>query len=95
MLSILTDARLVTTGTLEPGDTRVVEVAHEALIREWPTLRDWLNQNREGLILHRQLTEDTNDWLKLGRDSGSLYRGVRAQANVGVGQDQYRSDQPC
>jgi tetratricopeptide (TPR) repeat protein len=77
VLGILTDARLVTTGTLEPGDTRVVEVAHEALIREWPTLRDWLNQNREGLILHRQLTEDTNDWLKLGRDSGALYRGVR------------------
>ncbi len=77
VLGILTDARLVTTGTLEPGDTRVVEVAHEALIREWPTLRDWLNQNREGLILHRQLTEDTNDWLKLGRDSGALYRGMR------------------
>ena len=82
VLSILTDARLVTTGTLEPGDTRVVEVAHEALIREWPTLRDWLNQNRQGLILHRQLTEDTNDWLKLGRDSGALYRGVRLQQTL-------------
>jgi len=82
VLSILTDARLVTTGTLEPGDTRVVEVAHEALIREWPTLRDWLNQNREGLILHRQLTEDTNDWLKLGRDTGALYRGVRLKQTL-------------
>lgn len=82
VLSILTDARLVTTGTLEPGDTRVVEVAHEALIREWPTLRDWLNQNRQGLILHRQLTEDTNDWLKLGRDSGALYRGARLQQTL-------------
>src|SRR4030095_11403435 len=65
--------------TLEPGETRIVEVAHEALIREWPTLREWLNQNREGLILHRQLTEDTNDWIKLGRDTGALYRGVRLQ----------------
>jgi len=82
VLSILTDARLVTTGTLEPGDTRVVEVAHEALIREWPTLRDWLNQNRQGLILHRQLTEDTNDWLKLERDSGALYRGVRLKQTL-------------
>jgi tetratricopeptide (TPR) repeat protein len=82
VLSILTDARLVTTGTLEPGDTRVVEVAHEALIREWPTLRDWLNQNREGLILHRQLTEDTNDWIKLGRDPGALYRGVRLKQTL-------------
>src|SRR5215211_4622427 len=77
VLSILTEARLVTTGIVEPSETRVVEVAHEALIREWPTLRDWLNENRQGLILHRQLTEDTNDWLKLGRDAGALYRGVR------------------
>jgi tetratricopeptide (TPR) repeat protein len=77
VLGILTDARLITTDTLEPGDVRVVEVAHEALIREWPTLRDWLNQNRDGLILHRQLTEDTNDWIKLNRDPGALYRGVR------------------
>ncbi|HJS19369.1 MAG TPA: AAA family ATPase [Anaerolineales bacterium] len=79
VLGILTDARLITTDTLEPGDTRIVEVAHEALIREWPTLREWLNQNREGLILHRQLTEDANDWIKLGRDPGALYRGVRLQ----------------
>lgn len=79
VLGILTDARLVTISTLEPGDTRVVEVSHEALIREWPTLRDWLNENREDLILHRQLTEDTNDWLKLNRDPGALYRGVRLQ----------------
>lgn len=77
VLAILTDARLVTIGTMEPGETRVVEVSHEALIREWTTLRDWLNENREDLILHRQLTEDTNDWLKLNRDSGSLYRGTR------------------
>src|SRR6266508_1899824 len=79
VLSILTDARLITTDTLEPGDTRVVEVAHEALIREWPTLRDWLNQDRQGLLLHRQLTEATNDWIKLGRDPGALYRGMRLQ----------------
>ena len=82
VLGILTDARLVTTGTQDPGEVRVVEVAHEAFIREWPTLRDWLNQNREGLILHRQLTEDVNDWLKLDRDAGALYRGARLQQTL-------------
>jgi len=82
VLGILTDARLITTGTMEPGETRVVEVAHEALIREWPTLCDWLNQNREGLILHRQLTDDTNEWLKLDRDAGALYRGARLKQTL-------------
>jgi tetratricopeptide (TPR) repeat protein len=79
VLDILTDARLVTTDTVEPGDTRVVEISHEALIREWPTLRDWLNQDREGLILHRELSDDVNDWLKLNRDPGALYRGARLE----------------
>jgi tetratricopeptide (TPR) repeat protein len=77
VLNILIDARLVTTGTLPPGEEQVVEVAHEALIREWPTLRAWLDENREDLILHRQLTVDVNDWIKLQRDPGALYRGAR------------------
>jgi len=77
VLDILADSRLITTGIIEPGGTRVVEVAHEALIREWGTLRDWLNENRVGLLLHRQLTEGTQEWLKLERDPGALLRGIR------------------
>lgn len=77
VLSILIEARLVTTGVLPPDETRAVEVAHEALIREWPTLRQWLDQDRAALIRHRQLTADANDWLKLERDPGVLYRGAR------------------
>jgi tetratricopeptide (TPR) repeat protein len=79
VLSILVDSRLVMTDVIPPGETKVVEVSHEALIREWPTLRDWLNQDREGLIRHRQLTGDVNDWLNLGRDPGALYRGAKLE----------------
>jgi WD40 repeat protein/class 3 adenylate cyclase len=67
----LADARLITTSE----DT--VEVAHEALIREWPTLRQWLTADREGLRLHRHLTQAAQDWESLGRDAGALYRGGR------------------
>jgi hypothetical protein len=48
-------------------------VAHEALIREWPTLRGWLEEDRAGPILHQHLTEDTNEWVKAGGDPGLLY----------------------
>jgi WD40 repeat protein/energy-coupling factor transporter ATP-binding protein EcfA2 len=71
VLKKLVDARLVTAGQ------GTVEVAHEALIREWPTLRKWLDENREGLRLHHQLNQAAQDWLRLGNDSGALYRGVR------------------
>ncbi|HTP01911.1 MAG TPA: AAA family ATPase [Anaerolineales bacterium] len=77
VINILADARLVTTTTLEPGDQKVVEVAHESLIREWPTLRGWLNEDRQGLILHRQLTDAAEDWIKSGQDNSILFRGSR------------------
>jgi WD40 repeat protein/class 3 adenylate cyclase len=71
VLNLLAQARLITLGE----DT--AEVAHEALIREWPTLREWLNQDREGLRLHRQLTEAAQEWEILERDPGAVYRGAR------------------
>ncbi len=75
VLGILADARLV---TMADG---TVEVAHEALIREWPTLREWLGQDREGLRLHRRLTDAAAEWEVAVRDPGLLYRGARlAQA---------------
>ncbi|HEX5840787.1 MAG TPA: BTAD domain-containing putative transcriptional regulator, partial [Anaerolineales bacterium] len=75
VLNKLAEARLITLGE------NTVEVAHEALIREWPTLREWLSQDREGLRLHRHLTEAAYEWELLGRDPGALYRGAHlAQA---------------
>lgn len=71
VLKALADARLVTTGE----DS--VQVAHEALIREWPTLRSWLEENREGLRLQRQLTEAAQEWQAAGREPDLLFRGAR------------------
>jgi WD40 repeat protein/transcriptional regulator with XRE-family HTH domain len=71
VLNALVDARLITTSE----DS--VQVAHEALIREWPTLRGWLEDNREGLRLQRQLTEAAQEWLAAERESDILFRGAR------------------
>jgi WD40 repeat protein/ABC-type branched-subunit amino acid transport system substrate-binding protein/DNA-binding SARP family transcriptional activator len=71
VLRLLADARLVTLG----GET--AEVAHEALIREWSKLREWLSQDRENLRIQRQLARAAQDWERLGRDAGGLYRGAR------------------
>ena len=71
VLKALADARLITTSE------NTAEVAHEALIREWPTLHGWLEENREGLRLHRQLTEAAQEWLGMERESDVLFRGAR------------------
>ena len=51
VVKVLSDERLVTTGG---GEERVfVEEAHEALIREWPLLRGWLQESRATLTPSR------------------------------------------
>jgi WD40 repeat protein/class 3 adenylate cyclase/energy-coupling factor transporter ATP-binding protein EcfA2 len=67
----LADARLITVGE------ETVEVAHEALIREWPTLREWLTADREGLRLHRRLTDAATEWELSAFDESLLFRGAR------------------
>ncbi|HYB30249.1 MAG TPA: protein kinase [Solirubrobacteraceae bacterium] len=74
LLERLAEARLVTLGE----DT--AEVAHEVLIREWPTLRGWLEEDREGLRLHRQLGAAARIWDSGGRERSDLYRGARLTA---------------
>ena len=76
VISRLADSRLLTTA----ADS--VEVAHEALIREWPRLREWLDDDREGLRVMRHLTESAQAWERLGRDEGELYRGTRLSAAI-------------
>jgi WD40 repeat protein/DNA-binding SARP family transcriptional activator len=74
VLSVLADARLVTIGAGE------VEVAHEALLREWPRLRGWLEEDAEGRHLHHQLRGAAREWDAGARDPGELYRGARLAA---------------
>jgi WD40 repeat protein len=74
VLATLADSRLVTVGE------GFVEVAHEALLREWPRLRGWIEEDAEGRRLHRHITEAATEWDAAGRDQGELYRGARLAA---------------
>jgi WD40 repeat protein len=67
-------ARLVVTGRQEPEDT--VEVVHEALIREWGTLREWMNANRQFRTWQERLKAALREWKNDNHDSGALLRGV-------------------
>jgi WD40 repeat protein/DNA-binding SARP family transcriptional activator/energy-coupling factor transporter ATP-binding protein EcfA2 len=77
VLTLFTDQRLL---TVSAG---TVEVAHEALLREWPRLCAWIEENREGLRIQRSLSSAADEWRRLGRDDGMLYRGARLSEAVG------------
>jgi hypothetical protein len=71
----LADASLLTT----EGDLKdaFVEVAHEALIRNWPRLRQWLDEDRAGLRLHHRISEVAQEWQRSNKEDEMLYRGSR------------------
>jgi WD40 repeat protein len=60
LLERLAKARLLIVSQ-EDGE-RMVEVAHEALLRKWPRLRTWLDDAREFLAGKQQLQQDLHDW---------------------------------
>ncbi|QKZ24794.1 hypothetical protein HUT05_16435 [Streptomyces chartreusis] len=67
----LTRARLLSV------DEDGVQLAHEALITNWPRLGEWIGEDRERLRHHRSLTVAARTWLEHDRDPGVLYRGTR------------------
>ncbi|QFU91165.1 WD40 repeat domain-containing protein [Amycolatopsis sp. YIM 10] len=71
VLDRLTGARLLT------RDHDRIDLAHEALIHHWPRLRSWLDEDREGLRVHRELAESALGWENHGRDESLLFRGAR------------------
>jgi DNA-binding SARP family transcriptional activator/WD40 repeat protein len=73
-IDTLVEARLLT------ADADGIEIAHEALIESWPRLKSWIDDDRDGIRMHRHLTSAASAWDELGRDEGELYRGARLAA---------------
>jgi WD40 repeat protein len=57
-------ARLVVTGMNEATGEETVEVVHEALIREWGTLQEWIDNDRVFLAWRDQLRITIAQWNK-------------------------------
>ncbi|MBU2666265.1 SUMF1/EgtB/PvdO family nonheme iron enzyme [Actinoplanes bogorensis] len=74
----LADRRLVIVSGDE-HESRTADLAHEQLIRGWPTLRDWVAQNRADELTRRRISHDAGDWAGGARE---LYRGRRLSAAV-------------
>ncbi|MBI5961367.1 MAG: PQQ-binding-like beta-propeller repeat protein, partial [Chloroflexi bacterium] len=70
-------ARLLTFDRDPRAQQPTVELAHEAIIREWGQLRLWLDQSRDDVRLQRRLAAAAAEWEQTGRDSGYLLTGSR------------------
>lgn len=76
-----TDARL-----LSRSDGHV-EVAHESLFREWPRLAGWIREDADARGVRHRLAEAAREWDADGRDPADLWRGVRLDSAVEIGDE--------
>ena len=70
-LSALVHARLVV--VREVGERVVYEIAHEALLAGWSTLRTWLDEERESRAVRHRLELAVTDWERLGHSRDGLW----------------------
>ncbi|HET6949005.1 MAG TPA: BTAD domain-containing putative transcriptional regulator, partial [Acidimicrobiales bacterium] len=61
-----------------------VEVAHEALFREWPRLRGWLVEDAAGRAVQRRLAVAAAEWDADGREASALWTGTRLASGLEV-----------
>ena len=54
-----------------------VEVAHEALFREWPRLREWIDDRRQDLHFQRRMQAAVADWQEADAADDYLLSGGR------------------
>ena len=72
LLARLADARLVVTSVNAVTGEQEVEVVHEALIRYWPRLRQWLDEGRADLRLREAIRQAALDWQVSGKSDALL-----------------------
>jgi hypothetical protein len=73
-LELLAAQRLVTIGD------HTAEITHDALLTNWPELRAWLRDDREGRELQRAVADRAQQWESQDRDRHLLERGPRLAA---------------
>ena len=77
LLKPLVDERLLTTGRDPATGGETAEVSHEALIRAWPTLREWIENGREDLRFQLQVEEAAREWEASKASEDFLWGGLR------------------
>jgi WD40 repeat protein/serine/threonine protein kinase len=69
--------RLLTFDRDDTTRSSTVEVAHEALIRRWERLREWLTESRNDIRLERELLNAAHEWELADKDKSYLMQGNR------------------
>lgn len=100
LIDCLVEQRLLVADT--DGTEPTVEVSHEAVLRHWRELADWIAAHRDDLVLSERITTAANDWYKAtgsAKDEALVHRGDRLRTaeellqwrDLGWNKDDYRN----
>jgi formylglycine-generating enzyme required for sulfatase activity len=78
LIKAFTEARLLVRNS-DPGQQDIVEVAHEALLTNWPRLHNWIEARFDEFRLLRQVKLDAAEWERQGRPESHLWRHERLE----------------
>ncbi|MGB7837017.1 MAG: ATP-binding protein, partial [Terrimicrobiaceae bacterium] len=70
-VDLFVEKRLLVADTDPQGEV-TVRVAHEALLREWQRVKEWLTENREFLRMRDRLDSSLKLWLSRGKQTDDL-----------------------
>ena len=80
VVKALADARLVVVEWNPASKQEDVEMAHEALIRHWPRLRGWIEEDRVELRMGERVRDAAQEWEASGKSNAMLlHRGERLE----------------
>jgi WD40 repeat protein len=91
LVNRLASARLVVTNCNPSTGEETVEIVHEALIRGWKRLRNWMQMDGEFRLWQEQLRAVKRHWENSDRDADSLLRG-KALADADYWQQRRREE---
>lgn len=72
VLNRLVEARLLTITSAVNNSIKKVDISHEALIKSWPQLQEWIEQLKDAEQTRRRLVAKAEEWERLGKGSGGL-----------------------
>jgi WD40 repeat protein len=79
IINLFGNARLLTFDHDPITRGATIEIAHEALLREWERLGEWLYESRADVRFQRQLATAASEWGQAREDSSFLLMGVRLE----------------
>jgi formylglycine-generating enzyme required for sulfatase activity len=72
LIGLLVEQRLLATDVVKETGERTIEPAHEALLRQWVQLQDWLAEDADLLGMLEGVKRAARDWLANGKNPAWL-----------------------